>query len=198
MFRLVMDTAMDYSYMALLNDDEILFESYSLGKNNHSEKVLPELEKALLDNNLKLKEIDEVYTGIGPGSYTGVRIAVVVSKMIAAMNKIKLYKFSSLALLATSVNKESYPFIDCRRGNCYLAHFKYENGVLTRLMDDCIKKIDEFFDDSNKDLIIKEGKPQILKLLNSKEVVLVEDSNSLSPNYLQLVEAERIKKGLEW
>ena len=197
MYRLVMDTAMDYSYMTLLKDNDILYESYSLGKNNHSERVLPELEETLKNNSIKLKNIEEVYVGIGPGSYTGVRIATVIGKMIAVMNNIKLYKFSSLALLSTSVDTESYPFIDCRRGNCYTAHFIYQDGVLTRLKEDSLEKIDEFFNGLNKDLIVKEGKPQILKLLSSKEVILVDDPNSLSPNYLQLVEAERIKKGLQ-
>ncbi len=197
MYRLVMDTAMDYSYMALLKDNDILYESYSLGKNNHSERVLPELEETLKNNSIKLKDIEEVYVGIGPGSYTGVRIATVIGKMIAVMNNIKLYKFSSLALLSTSVDTESYPFIDCRRGNCYTAHFIYQDGILTRLKEDSLEKIDEFFNGLNKELIVKEGKPQILKLLSSKEVILVDDPNSLSPNYLQLVEAERIKKGLQ-
>ena len=197
MYRLVMDTAMDYSYMALLKDNDILYESYSLGKNNHSERVLPELEETLKNYSIKLKDIEEVYVGIGPGSYTGVRIATVIGKMIAVMNNIKLYKFSSLALLSTSVDTESYPFIDCRRGNCYTAHFIYQDGILTRLKEDSLEKIDEFFNGLNKELIVKEGKPQILKLLSSKEVILVDDPNSLSPNYLQLVEAERIKKGLQ-
>ena len=197
MYKLVMDTAMDYSYMAILNDNKILYESYILGKNNHSEVMMPTLEKALDENYIKLKDFSEVYIGIGPGSYTGVRIATVIGKMIAVMNNIKLYKFSSLALLSTSVKSESYPFIDCRRGNCYTAHFDYVDGTLTRLKEDSIEPVKEYFNDIDPSLIIKEGKPDVFALLNSKEVILVDNVNALSPNYLQLVEAERIKMGLK-
>ena len=46
-------------------------------------------------------------------------------------------------------------------------------------------------------IIIKESKPNPLVIINSDLIERVEDVNSLSPNYLQLVEAERIKMGLK-
>jgi len=196
MFRLVVDTALEYSYLGILKDDIVIFESYEKGSNNHSETLLPKLENALKENNLSLKDIDEVYTGIGPGSYTGVRIAVVISKMIYAMNNIKLYVFSSLASLASSRVGESYVLVDCRRGNAFTAHFNVNNDIL-RLSDDEVVVINDYFKDIDESLIIKEAKLDPVKLIHSKEVKLVEDGNSLSPNYLQMVEAERIKLGLK-
>ncbi|MBP5342448.1 tRNA (adenosine(37)-N6)-threonylcarbamoyltransferase complex dimerization subunit type 1 TsaB [bacterium] len=197
MYRLVLDTALDYSYIAILKDYDIVFESYDLGKNNHSETLFPRLKSALEKLNIKLKDISEVYTGIGPGSYTGVRIAVVIAKMIAAMNNIKLYSFSSLSALVSSMKSECYAYVDSRRGNCYTAHFKYENGKLVRLKEDTIEVTSEYFKGIDKDMIISSLKPDPIALISSDLVNLIEDANSLSPNYLQLVEAERIKMGLK-
>ena len=59
MFRLVCDTALDYSYLAILKDNILLFESYEKGSNNHSETLLPTLDNALKDLNLELKNIDD-------------------------------------------------------------------------------------------------------------------------------------------
>ena len=98
----------------------------------------------LKDNKIALKDINEVYVGIGPGSYTGVRIAVVISKMIGAMNNIPVYEFSTLSLIATASLNESFPLIDARRGNAYLSHFDKD---LNRLMEDKVVSIDEFFKD---------------------------------------------------
>ena len=197
MYRLVMDTALDYSYLAILENNKILYQSYDLGKNNHSETLLPKLETTLKELNITLKEIEEVYTGIGPGSYTGVRIAVVIGKMLAAMNNIKLYKFSSLASLVSNISHECYAFVDCRRGNAYTAHFNYVDGKIIRLSEDSVVNASEYFNGIDESLIIKESKPNPIKLIKSNLVSLVEDANSLSPNYLQLVEAERIKMGLK-
>jgi len=196
MLRLVLDTALEYSYLGILKDDEIIYESYEKGSNNHSETLLPKLESALKENSITLKDIEEVYTGIGPGSYTGVRIAVVISKMIYAMNNIKLYSFSSLASLASSRNGESYVLVDCRRGNAFVAHF-IVNDNISRLEEDKVVVISDYFKDIDESLIIKEAKMDPVKLIHSSEAKLVEDGNSLSPNYIQLVEAERIKLGLK-
>ena len=197
MYRLVIDTALDYSYLAILDNGNILYESYDLGKNNHSETLLPKLESSLKDLKLSLKDMEEVYVGIGPGSYTGVRIAVVIGKMLAAMNNIKLYSFSSLALLVSSIKHESYAFVDCRRGNAYSAHFDYKDNKTIRLSIDSVVEVSSYFKNISEDLIIKESKPDPVNLINSNLCTLVSDTNALSPNYLQLVEAERIKMGLK-
>ena len=198
MFRLILDTALEYSYLALLKDNQILNEAYDKGSNNHSETLMPKLELVLKENDITLRDINEVYVGIGPGSYTGVRIAVVIAKMIAAMNNIKLYKFSSLLSIASSVNGKSYPMVDCRRGNAYTASFDYKDGSLVRLEEDKIVKILDYTSKIDNSYILTSGKPNPLTLINSPDTKLVEDVNALSPNYLQLVEAERIKKGLLW
>ena len=196
MIRMIVDTATSYYYLSILKDDEILDEAYEYGQGNHSETLMPRLEKMLKDNNITLKDIDEVYTGIGPGSYTGERISVVIAKMIWALNNTKIYKFSTLALIASSKNGESYPYIDARRGNAYIAHF---DNDFNRLMDDEVVCVSEFFANKEKDkeLIIESGKPNPIKLIHSNEVSLVEDTDKLTPNYIQLVEAERKRRGLE-
>ncbi len=194
---MILDTALDYSYLALLDDENLIYESYEIGKANHSETLMPKLELALKDNNVSLKDLDEIYVGIGPGSYTGVRIAVVVCKMLAAMNNTKLYAISSLAVLASSRGEKCVPLVDCRRGRCYTATFDYENGIQKRVSDDEVKEIVSLLNETDESLIVKEGKPNPIVILNSTAKTYVEDPNSLSPNYLQLVEAERIKMGLK-
>lgn len=195
MLRLFIDTALSHSYLAIVKDLTVLKESYTLGSNNHSETLFPELESMLNELGVTLKDIEEIYVGIGPGSYTGVRIGVVIAKMLGVMNNSKVYKVSSLAFLASSKEGISYPFVDCRRGNAFSSKFECLDKV-NRLEEDKVIKIDEYFNDSNKEFIITEGKPNPIKLIDSKEATIVDDINNLSPNYLLLVEAERIKKGL--
>ena len=161
-----------------------------------SEHMVPEIDKLMTNLGLTRKDITGIVVSIGPGSYTGVRIAVVISKMIAAMNNIRLFKFSSLLSIASSNNSESYIVIDCRRGNAYTAHYSYDNGKLVCLEEEKIEKIEDYYKKIDKSLVLTEGKPNPTTIINSPNTTLVEDINALSPNYLQLVEAERIKRGL--
>src|SRR5690554_7473460 len=91
---LVLDTASKYLYFSFLEDEKIIYEQFLEGKNNHSENLLKELEIGLNKLNLTFKDFSEVIVGIGPGSYTGLRVSVTVAKMLAwTLNK-KLYAIS--------------------------------------------------------------------------------------------------------
>lgn len=200
MIKLVLDSSTDYYYIALLNDMDIIKERYEYSKQSSSESLMVDLENILKESNLTLKEVEDIYVGIGPGSYTGIRVAVTIAKMLWALSNARLYSFSTLSLIASSKELESYPLIDARRGNAYISHFTIKDGILTKLEDDKVVSIDEYFKDKEEDrnLIVENGMPNIKLLLNSSLLTEVKDGDALTPNYLQLVEAERKRRGLEW
>ena len=45
----------------------------------HLKHLLPEIEKLLIEQNVKLDNIDNLCVALGPGSFTGVRIGVSTS-----------------------------------------------------------------------------------------------------------------------
>ena len=191
--RLVIDTATKYIYLSLVIDGVEVDFVYEVGNNNHSVTIMPYLKQILDAQKIELKDIDEVIVGIGPGSYTGVRIGVTVAKMIAYINQVKLYQVSSLLLMATHSNA-SYvlPMIDARRGNAFMAYLKNNGGQLEYIKDDCLENIDTFCQPLTEDYqLIEEGKPDVTKLLQSKLLEQVENVHELIPNYLQKTEAER-------
>ena len=145
MKKLILDTSTDYFFISFVEENKILSERYEYAKGNQSEIIMVNLENMLKETSLSLSDFSEVYVGIGPGSYTGVRIAVVIGKMLAAMNNIKLYSFSSLALLVSSIKHESYAFVDCRRGNAYSAHFDYKDNKTIRLSIDSVVEVSSYF-----------------------------------------------------
>ena len=131
--RLVIDSATKYLYVALYDDFECVSKYYEAGKNDHSVKIMPEIERLLKSNELKVKDLDEIYVGIGPGSYTGLRVGVVIAKMFGWNNSIPVFTVSSLAMMASSVNENGLvlPEIDARRGNSFLGLYDVENGYIT-------------------------------------------------------------------
>ena len=83
MLRLFMDTSNKYLYIAVVQNNNLLFEHIQPGNNNHSETLVKVLEDILKQQNITVDQIDEIYVGRGPGSYTGVRVACTVAKVLA-------------------------------------------------------------------------------------------------------------------
>lgn len=139
MLRLFLNTSNKYLYICLMDglviSDEVLLE----GNNNHSEKLVDVLKEFLTKNDLTVDNIDEIYVGKGPGSYTGVRIACTVAKVMAYAKGKKLYSFSSLDLiLSNKLNKPgTYRVVmDARRGNSFAKVVKVNANDVEVLFDE--------------------------------------------------------------
>ena len=154
---------------------------------------MPTLEALLSTHRLTPKAIHEIYVGVGPGSYTGIRIGVVVAKMLGWSLKIPVYEVSSLALMASSVDDDTIilPYIDARRGHAFTGVYQLENGLLKRLKEDQYSHFETFKSHVDYDKIIDFGKPDMTKLFHSTLVKKVDNIHHLSPVYLRETEAER-------
>ncbi len=194
---LVIDTATKHIYLSLVVDGVEQECIYREGINNHSVTIIPLLNEMLNKQSITLQDLDEIIIGIGPGSYTGVRIGVTVAKMIGYLNEINVYSVSSLALIASASTKEYIiPYIDARRGNAFIATMKQSNGKLEFIKDEHLENIELFLNQLSFEYdFITEGKPNINKILASDLLTEVKDIHKLIPNYLRITEAERNKSG---
>jgi len=194
LIRLVIDSATKHLYIALYNDFECVSKYYEAGKNNHSVKIMPEIERILVGNNLKVKDLDEIYIGVGPGSYTGLRVGVVIAKMFGWNNNIPVFTVSSLAMMASSSDENGLYLveIDARRGNSFLGLYGIEEGHMTLIEDEQLTNLEEFKADIEGAFkVVSEGMPDMKKIIQSKIFERVVDIHGLTPNYLRITEAER-------
>lgn len=192
---LAIDTATKSIYLALIIDGKVADVINQEGASNHSVTIMPLIDELLKKHELELRKLDGILVGIGPGSYTGIRIGVAIAKMIAYLNPIKLYTFSSLALLASCSDSDYIlAAIDARRGNAFLSTYKQNNGLLTVVSEDQLTDFKQFKNDIKIPFdLVTEGLPKVEKLISSQLLSLVNDPHSLVPNYLQITEAERNK-----
>ena len=139
MLRLFLNTSNKYLYLCLMKDDNIVNEVLMEGNNNHSEKLIDVLEEFLNNNKIIVDDLDELYVGRGPGSYTGVRIACTVAKVLAYAKSIKLFSFSSLDLILSNElnNRGIYQVVmDARRGNSFAKVVKVNEKDIEVLLDE--------------------------------------------------------------
>ncbi|MEC9484724.1 MAG: tRNA (adenosine(37)-N6)-threonylcarbamoyltransferase complex dimerization subunit type 1 TsaB [Candidatus Izemoplasma sp.] len=192
--RLIIDSATPYLYVALLEGNRSIQTYYKKGDNNHSEVLMPTVETLFKDSGLSINDIDEVIVGIGPGSYTGVRIGVVVAKMIAWNQRITIKTVSSLALMASSESSDGYilAHIDARRKNAFMGLYLKQNGLIEPIGDEVFMSSKAFQEKVPYPFtIVESGEPDPKVLLASNILTPVENVHHLAPNYLRKTEAER-------
>ncbi len=190
MLRLILNTSNKYLYICLMNNLEKIDQVLLEGNNNHSEKLIDVLSDFLKKNNLIVDDIEEIYVGKGPGSYTGVRIACTVAKVLAFIKNKKLYSFSSLDLLLSTKLDQPNTYnvvMDARRGNSFAKVVKVENDKITVLLDEVFIENEvlekEYASNSVIDQDATDYKPELL--IKLQLVHLEEDIHSFVPTYLR-------------
>ncbi|BFH16430.1 tRNA (adenosine(37)-N6)-threonylcarbamoyltransferase complex dimerization subunit type 1 TsaB [Paenibacillus melissococcoides] len=147
---LALDTSTSALTAALLEGGALVDERHSQAERNHSIKLLPTLQSLMADNGWSGKSTDLVAVGVGPGSYTGVRIAVTAGKTMAWAWDKPVIGVSSLEALALSGLQQAeqdgaaagrvgrilvYPLMDARRGQVYTAPFACNGSGAEALTD---------------------------------------------------------------
>ena len=189
MKALIIDSATNVLYTALCIDDQVIYESYVPGKHDHASVILVEVERACQKANIDLVQLDQVIVGIGPGSYTGVRMAVAVGKMIATLeSQIKLYTISTLKLMASGYSGKVLSSIDARRGNCFGCLLDTNSNTYL-VQEALIEK--EVLSANAFDFSVDENSYKVNPLAVISWAALVEEPRTLVPNYLRETEAER-------
>jgi tRNA threonylcarbamoyladenosine biosynthesis protein TsaB len=158
------DTATPTASVALIEDQKILAEQiYRKAKissdpaapppkGNHAEVILP-LIRALLDGaSLSLGELSGIAVTIGPGSFTGLRIALATVKGIAYECGLPVVGVSTLHANAARVVDDGLicSLLDARKQEVYAALFRRAGKDLTRLSEDavlCVRSVSELLSD---------------------------------------------------
>ncbi len=136
---LAVDSSSVSASVAILDDNKILTELYINAGLTHSQTLAPMIDFAVKSCNLDLKDIDFLAVTSGPGSFTGIRIAVATVKgMAIGLNK-KCAGVSSL--LAASYPSKDFDGLVCacmdaRRGEIYNAIYDFRKKELIRVKAD--------------------------------------------------------------
>jgi tRNA threonylcarbamoyladenosine biosynthesis protein TsaB len=93
----------------------------------HASELMPALVRVLDDAGLGWDELDAIAVGVGPGTFTGLRIGVATARALAHARGIDLRPVSSLAALAAGIEAElRLPLIDAKRGELFAALYEVD------------------------------------------------------------------------
>jgi tRNA threonylcarbamoyladenosine biosynthesis protein TsaB len=114
MLILAFDTATSVATSALVRDGEVLGERVSTAV-----RVLEDVDALLRDAGVEPADIDALAVGIGPGSFTGVRMGLAAARGIAFALGVPVAGVSTLDALAAGA-PEAVAVIDAKRREVFV------------------------------------------------------------------------------
>ena len=129
---LAFDTSSKALSLAILEDKKVLAETTINIKKNHSITLMPAIDFLMASLDWTPKDLDRIVVAEGPGSYTGLRIAVATAKTLAHTLNIELVGMSSLLALVPYQQEGLFvPLMDARRNNVYAGFYENAQPVMS-------------------------------------------------------------------
>jgi tRNA threonylcarbamoyladenosine biosynthesis protein TsaB len=126
MLILALETATASCTVAVVQDDRLLAELTLHVPRAHSTRLMPLVAQAVAESGVERRDLDAIAAGIGPGSFTGLRIGLATAKSLAyALGKPAV---GVPTLLATAYGTGAQtglvvPLLDARRGEVFAAAY---------------------------------------------------------------------------
>jgi tRNA threonylcarbamoyl adenosine modification protein YeaZ len=145
---LALETSTPYFCAALLelenNIEVFAFEQVDFVDRAHAELGIEKIQ-ALFERANRAPKADLIAVGIGPGSYTGVRVAASLGLGLARVWKAQVVGVSTLETIAATRDGVVAVSLDARRGNVYSAIYKVKNGQILETLQGVEKrKLEDF------------------------------------------------------
>jgi tRNA threonylcarbamoyladenosine biosynthesis protein TsaB len=136
MYVLGVDTSTDHAICFLADQNAQVYSSVSEPHDRDlSARLYPIIDRLLMGAGIELTQVEVFAAGIGPGSFTGVRIAVTTLRTLALVTGKRLVAVSTLDTLALSAmesssigNRDICAVLPSRRNEVYAAY--YRNGII--------------------------------------------------------------------
>ncbi len=126
---LLIDTATSIEIVAMRYNG-IIADKTAVIQHSHSITLFDTIDSACKDLNTTLHSIECISVGIGPGSFTGIRIAVTTARMLAQILQVPLVGIPTQLLFACAIahsNADCIVAFDAKKGRVFAARYHITN-----------------------------------------------------------------------
>ncbi len=132
---LALDTSTEWASVAVYDGTAVLAEETWHAQRRHAEELFPTIERILSLTRAPITSIDKVAVATGPGSFTGLRVAIAAAQGLARGSGAALVGISTLDVLAyphASSKLRTCPLLPAGRGEFYAALYQERNRKWAR------------------------------------------------------------------
>ncbi len=147
---LAIDTSSSICSVAIVENGEVVKGLRSRNEKEHSENLMPMVDELFKETKLTLNDIDVLACGVGPGSFTGIRVGIATIKALSDSKDLPVVEVNSLEALAYSAlikqgmhDCKVLSMIDARNDNVYYAIYRVKDGNLSTYKNPGIRNITE-------------------------------------------------------
>ena len=139
---LAMDTVFDQCSIAILDaSGQILSTHTETGKRQQTQQILPMIDAALSEAQLRLADIKALIFNRGPGAFSGIRINTAVVQALSVAHDIPCVGISSLQAIAQKAYQqrglsEVYSALDARMQQVYFGRYALINNIMQPVNQD--------------------------------------------------------------
>jgi tRNA threonylcarbamoyladenosine biosynthesis protein TsaB len=123
---IAIETSGSIGAIALADNDTIFAETLFSHGLQHTAKIIPMMHDALQQRRWTPGDIEHVYVSAGPGSFTGLRVAITLAKTLAFAVNCKIIAIESTRVLAENADPQSEEVLivlDARRVHIFTARY---------------------------------------------------------------------------
>ena len=99
---LLLDTSTETLTLAIFKENRIIYDLQKNHIREHLQNLVPEIQNGLKKAGIDIKDITNIVTGTGPGSFTGIRIGVTTAINLAMAGDIKIAGVSTLKIISSA------------------------------------------------------------------------------------------------
>lgn len=123
MLLLSLDTASTTLSLSLFENEKVLAKFDETMIRGQAERLIPEIQNLFFKAGREVKELSAVAVGVGPGSFTGVRVALATARGFGLALNVPVLGVSSLEAYAYGAGEDVFVALDTKRGDFYVAGF---------------------------------------------------------------------------
>jgi len=152
---LAIETSGRMGSAALAAGGQVLAEKTFSGPMRHSAELFPAVCGLLEMAGRKAGEIEQIYISVGPGSFTGLRIAVTMAKIMNLAAGVKIVAVDTLDVIAANASdyieqekadiERVAAVLDAKRGQFFIAAYQRRKCRWEKVLADSLMNVSEFF-----------------------------------------------------
>ena len=190
MIVLGVDTSTEFLSVALIDGKKALANYDAVGKLNHSALLVPTIKKSLTKAKKKIKDIALFSVGIGPGSFTGLRVgvtamrglAIALDKPIIGVPTMDAIAYNALgsdpdhrSLHNEGLTPKICPILDAKKSQVYACIYDVDGDKLVRKSDYLLEPVERLIKRlTGRVIFLGDGIPIYRDKLSAKKTLKAE------------------------